>query len=187
MKCGFCPFIFYHVNRFLHQNKNMKKLVSGIFYDTLKSEKILTVTGHLGERSLWVGRNGHFFTIEDNGNTLVPCTPDEALDFLDVNKSRMDARTHRNIIVKYFGKEPPKQKALVALPYGAVLVARGADPFPPELYYVQGQFWLKRDGSAPREVFESQALKFVEEIQKNLTLDQLEKILDNYFPNLKKS
>lgn len=161
----------------------MKKLSNGVLYDTLRSEKILTATGHLGERSLWIGKQGHFFTIEENGSILVPCSPGEAMEFLEVYRNGMDPQTYRNIIVKHFGKEPP---APVVLPHGAVLVARDADPFADELYFSNGKFWLKPDEGDLREIFASEALKFIESIQDDFSPDQLEKILKRFFPNIKR-
>ncbi len=162
----------------------MKKLIKGVMYDTAKSEKIMQVLAKQGARVLLKGRTGAFFTIEENGTVIVPCTPNEAKEFVLIHKDAIDESTYRRIMQKYF---PPTEKKEIGLPHGCTRVAVGNAPAHDTLYYHQagGLFFLERFGEQFRPVVKSEALAFIEEIQDQLSQSDLSHIISNFFPTTK--
>jgi hypothetical protein len=130
---------------FIKYFPTMKKLIKGVIYDTSKSEKVLQVEAKQGARVLLRGRTGAFFTTEESGTVIVPCTPDHAKEFVLIHKDVIDESTYRRIMQKLF---PPDEKKETGLPYGCTRVAVGNYPAPDTLYYHQagGLFFLERFG-----------------------------------------
>jgi hypothetical protein len=169
---------------FIKYFPTMKKLIKNVMYDTAKSEKILQVEAIQGTRVLLRGRTGAFFTLEENGTKIVPCTPDEAKEFVLIHQDGVDEITSRRIMQIYF---PPTEKKEIGLPHGCTRVAIGNAPAHDTLYYHQagGLFFLERFGEEFRPVVKSEALAFIEEIQDQLSQSDLSHIIRIYFPTTK--
>jgi hypothetical protein len=162
----------------------MKKLIKNVMYDTAKSEKILQVEAIQGTRVLLRGRTGAFFTLEENGTKIVPCTPDVAKEFVLIHKDAIDEGVYRLIMQKYF---PAPEKKEIGLPHGCTRVAVGNNPATDTLYYHQagGLFFLERFGEEFRRITKTEAIEFVEEIQDQLEQSDLSHIIRIYFPTTK--
>lgn len=162
----------------------MKKIINSVLFDSEKATKLLNVDALIGGRQLFVTMNGNFFTIENGGisDTIVPSTKQEALDFLMIHRDKVEPLRFTQILNVHFGLNEKVHNPLDK----ALKVAEAAFPKNEVLFCTQPgrQFYLSKNEN-PVLITQGEALNWVEKNQSDI--ENLEKVLHNYFPTLKRA
>ncbi len=80
----------------------MKKCINSVLYEGTQATKIVEVDAGIGNRKLYISRHNKFFSLE-NDSEIVPCTKQEALDFLRIYQPKIDALKFKQILNVHFG------------------------------------------------------------------------------------
>ena len=156
----------------------MKKIIEGVLFDTQRAQKIIEIEAGIGNRKLYRTLNGNFFTLENDAE-IVPATKSESLDFLRIYQPKIDALKFQQILNVYFGindkiKDPLKNALKVAEASNEVL----------HLSQPGRQFLLAKNGNIDL-LTTAEALAWIEENQNSIS--DLDRVLHNYFPLIKKA
>jgi hypothetical protein len=162
----------------------MKKIINSVLYDSEKATKLLKIDALIGGRQLFVTMNRNFFTIENGGisDTIVPSTKQEALDFLMINRDKVEPLRFTQILNVHFGLNEKVHNPLDK----ALKVAEAAFPKNEVLFCTQPgrQFYLSIN-EKPVLINQGEALNWIEKNQSDI--ENLEKVLHNYFPTIKRA
>lgn len=158
----------------------MKKIFSGVLYDTYVSKRIIEVDAQIGKRALYATQAGNFFTIE-NGTELVPMTKAEALEFLRIHQAKVNQLRFNQILSVFFGIgqhqiDPLKRGIKIAEVDGESLV-KGQPG---------GQFYLVTDG-ASEIVSPTQAIEWLERVQANIPESDFSRIISSHFATIRRA
>lgn len=162
----------------------MKKIISGVLYDSEKATKLLKIEALIGGRQLFVTMNGNFFTIENGGisDTIVPSKKQEALDFLMIHRDKVEPLRFTQILNVHFGLNEKVHNPLDK----AMKIAEAAFPINEVLFFTSPgrQFYLSKN-EKPVLITQGEALNWIEKNQSDI--ENLDKVLRNYFPTIKRA
>jgi len=158
----------------------MKKIINSVLFDSEKAQKIIEVEAGIGNRKLYKTVNNNFFTLENDAE-IVPMSKQESIDFLRIHQAKIEPKKFQQILNVYFGFNDKIQNPLK----NALKVAEA--PGKNETLHCSQygrQFFLETIEKVSI-LSPTDALEWIEENQTSIT--NLEKVLHNYFPTLKRA